>query len=104
MSIENKGLCFRCECRAVFLETGKKTQLECGMSVEGTVYGCSEYQPVKPLVVEKEIDKERTQFTGDDVLIRSLYVEDADCCQLIEQTVHNGVIEYWIPKQNYKEI
>ena len=47
-----KSLCFRCEYRALFLETGYKPRLECG-SVEDSKYICYMYKPVEPVVLEK---------------------------------------------------
>ena len=45
-----RGLCFRCEHRARYYETGSAPRMECG-SPETAVYGCYMYKPVRPVVV-----------------------------------------------------
>ncbi len=47
------GLCFRCEHRAQYFETGHAPRMECG-SPEICVGGCYMYKPVKPVVVEQQ--------------------------------------------------
>lgn len=44
------GLCYRCEHRARYFETGSAPRAECG-SPSMSVYGCYMYKPVRPVVV-----------------------------------------------------
>jgi len=44
------GLCFRCEHRARYLETGERPRYECG-NADSQVYGCYMYQPCLPVIV-----------------------------------------------------
>ena len=45
-----KGLCFRCEYRAEFFESGRKPRVECG-NIENGNYSCYMYKPVLPVVL-----------------------------------------------------
>lgn len=47
---ENIGLCFRCEWRARYLETGSGPRCECGMTTRSS-YSCYMYTPVRPLII-----------------------------------------------------
>ena len=50
MNIEpGQGLCFRCEHRAAFLETGSRPRCECGES--RAVHSCYMFTPTKPIAV-----------------------------------------------------
>lgn len=49
MNPEGTGLCYRCEHRAVYLESGFKPRFECGTAK--TVHGCYMFMPTKPVVV-----------------------------------------------------
>ena len=47
------GLCYRCEHRAKYWETGHAPRMECG-SDEMSVGGCYMYQPVRPVIVKQQ--------------------------------------------------
>jgi len=50
MNIEpGHGLCFRCENRSIFHETGRKPRYECGES--RAVHSCYMFTPTKPIAV-----------------------------------------------------
>ena len=49
MNTEGMGLCYRCEHRAAFLETGSRPRCECGES--RAVHGCYMFMPTKPIAV-----------------------------------------------------
>jgi len=50
MNIElGHGLCFRCEYRAAFFDTGYGPRYECGKS--GAVHSCYMFIPTKPIAV-----------------------------------------------------
>jgi hypothetical protein len=52
-----RGLCYRCEERARFLELGRAARCECG-DVQRAVHGCYMYRPVLPHKL-KPIDGDR---------------------------------------------
>lgn len=56
------GLCFRCEYRAQFFETGHGPRYEC--SGPGSVHGCYQYKPVIPIIVKRQAGDERP-IAGD---------------------------------------
>lgn len=50
--VKSVPLCFRCENRALFLETGNAPRCEC-KDPTSSAYGCYAYKPVKPLWVKR---------------------------------------------------
>ena len=56
------GLCFRCEHRATFLESGIKPRFECGEA--RSVHGCYMFMPCKPIVVGPIEGEKRPIFAG----------------------------------------
>jgi len=52
------GLCYRCEHRAEFLESGIKARYECG-SIKNAVVSCYMFLPVIPVVLEKNKNDKR---------------------------------------------
>lgn len=46
-------LCFRCEHRASFLETGSQPRFECG-NIENSNKGCYMFIPCRPVVMKKK--------------------------------------------------
>ena len=68
-----KGLCFRCEHRARFLEMGDRPRYECG-NVESCMHGCYMYLPVKPVILKQDEDDNRPQFGPVWFSSRSRYV------------------------------
>ena len=55
------GLCFRCEHRAVFLETGYHPRFECGMEKMASS-GCYMFMPCKPVAVTPNPGEKRPMF------------------------------------------
>ena len=49
---EKKGLCYRCEMRAKYLESGIRPRLQCG-DIEQASYSCYQYVPVRPVILVK---------------------------------------------------
>lgn len=96
--MNNKGLCFRCESRAKFLEEGIRIRFECGV-VESSVCGCYMFKPVKPIAIQKrEVDKRPLSLN-----ILSARVERVDTEQELELTLKtttdNKTLIYWKPKE-----
>ena len=56
-----RGLCFRCEHRAMFLETGYRPRFECGMEKEASSC-CYMFMPCKPVAVAPTAGEKRPIF------------------------------------------
>lgn len=91
----DRGLCFRCDYRADFLETGRTPRFECGV-IESAVCGCYMFLPVKPIVIKKRDGDPRPitldYFSGrvERVNIPNLSIQ--------HKIIDNGMIVYWEPK------
>lgn len=85
------GLCYRCEHRAAFHETGLRPRYECGAG--GTVTSCYMYKPVKPVILKKTKGDKRPQFGPAMISARSQGVGIAD----FELDLHRTIL-YWRPK------
>lgn len=59
---ERKALCFRCEYRAQYLETGSQPRCECGM--DWGVGSCYMYRPTKPYITIGNDKDSRPRFAG----------------------------------------
>ena len=103
MEPNNKGLCFRCEHRASYLEMNYRPRFECGI-VESSVMGCYMFQPVKPICIKpREGDNrpmslnyyssrvERTEFQP--------LIELASKEELASENIVGGILVYWKPKE-----
>lgn len=94
--IISHGLCFRCNHRAVFLETGHGPRSEC-KDINNATGGCYMYTPTKPLILVKDSTDKRPQFAGAIFSSRSRSGGLADCRLSLEQT-KAGATPYWTPK------
>jgi len=72
-----KCLCFRCEYRARFLETGFGPRYECGGIQTGS-YCCYMYQPVRPCVLKPQKGDRRPRFSGAMISAREQFAGIAD--------------------------
>jgi|TARA_R100000501_G_C2608020_1_gene103287 hypothetical protein len=98
-----KGLCFRCEHRAVYLEEGHGPRFECQSETQ-TSFGCYCYKPVKPVSLVypdygnsdyDKLNKERPP-TGGLIGARMQYHDIPQYIYTISE--HNDVyIGYYIP-------
>ena len=68
-----KGLCFRCEHRARYHETGRGPRCEC-QSEKQAVYSCYMYRPVNPVVLAPNEGDDRPMFAGSMFSGRSHFV------------------------------
>jgi hypothetical protein len=90
------GLCFRCEYRAIFLETGSGPRNQCG-DINNTVHSCYQHRPVKPVSLLKDKKDIRPQFGPAMISSRSSYAGVSEFrLNLAEQK--DGSILYWTPK------
>lgn len=93
--MSNKGLCFRCEWRARFLEEKRQPRFECGM-IESSVMGCYMFQPVKPICIKPREGDNRPLSLN----ILSCRVERSDNepnLQLSDTQNENDTLIYWTP-------
>jgi len=90
---EKKGLCFRCEHRARFMETGSGPRCEC-QDREKAVYSCYMYMPVKPIITKRNDGDKRPQFSGYALSARSHYVRVAEG-KLAMKRYKDGNALYW---------
>jgi hypothetical protein len=95
--MENKGLCFRCEYRAQFLEEEHAPRFECGQ-INNTYVGCYAYKPVKPIILKKRKGDKRPQFAGHGFSARSEYGGEPEM-ELNLSKNKKGSILYWTPKK-----
>ena len=70
------SLCFRCEYRAQFHETGHAPRYECGQSAK-SVCGCYMYRPVMPCGLAKAKGDRRPMFGGAMFAARMAFVRTA---------------------------
>jgi len=92
-----QGLCFRCEHRAEFLETGNRPRYECGDPTMNCL-GCYMYLPVKPVVLEKlDPNDPRPQFSAPFISARSKFVAIAKNLSLSRYVHGEESTPYWIP-------
>ena len=73
MNTEGTGLCYRCEHRAAFLETGSRPRYECGES--RAVHGCYCFMPTKPIAV-RPIEGEKRPIFGPWMLAGRIQSHD----------------------------
>lgn len=94
MSEFGKGLCFRCEHRARFLEVQNGPRCECG-DVKLAVYSCYMYQPVVPFVLEANEGDDRPIGAPWMVAPRCHAIEVYKDCTLKLRMLKKGFLLYW---------
>lgn len=95
--MNNKGLCFRCEHRAFFLETGSGARFECSQP-EMSVMGCYMFQPVKPICIKPREGDDRP-LTLNYFSARAERVDVNPDMQLTASGSTDGILVYWKPKE-----
>lgn len=97
-----KGLCFRCEYRAIFLETGIQPRCECGMT-NMCKFACYMYIPVKPVILQPlNKDDKRPRFCGA-LSSRERFVGVLKKGELKLTMINKtDACLYWIPKKEKK--
>lgn len=100
---EKRGLCFRCEYRAQYLEKGHAPRFECGQ-IKETKYGCYMYKPVRPVKLAKNEGDPRPQFAGSMFSARS-HISDSDPEVVLDvQEYKDGNMIFWVPDKEDKLI
>jgi len=90
-----KGLCYRCEYRASYHETGRHPRLECANN--NSVISCYMYLPVKPLIVKRNKEDNRPLFPPA-ISARTQIVNLAKDIECTYRKTKRGYLFYWIPK------
>ena len=102
--VESNGLCYRCEYRARFFETGHGPRYECQQPSEA-VCGCYMYRPVRPCITTKQNNDDiREVYDGPMVAARSRLVRVADdkdvqlnLHPLYDKDTGVALLPYWEP-------
>ena len=95
--MNNKGLCFRCEYRAKYLEEGGGPRFECQVP-ESSVVSCYMFKPVKPIIVKpKEGDNRPLSLNYFSARVERM--KDSVELELKGQQLEKGVLIYWKPKE-----
>lgn len=96
-----RGLCFRCEFRALYLETGFGPRCEC-KDVQSSSYSCYAFKPVMPLVVKPRTGDRRSLYGGMLLGGRMTPVARSEM-ELHGKKVKHGYLAYWLPKEEKNE-
>lgn len=97
---KKQGLCFRCESRAQYLETGNGPRAEC-KDVECVKYSCYMFKPVKPITtVPSNPGDERPRHGPAMISSREQFKEVATEFQLTLHQDGDNCTLYWVPKEN----
>lgn len=76
-NVKRAGLCFRCEHRARFFETGSRPRCECG-DVYRAKHGCYMYRPVAPVALTCDPDDDRPALGPAMIASRVYYAGIAE--------------------------
>lgn len=90
-------LCFRCEERAKFHETGHAPRYECG-EIDKAVNGCYMFKPVKPIVIKPRKGDERP-LSLNMLSCRVERVDQEIDLKLDAYEEEKGILFCWIPKE-----
>jgi hypothetical protein len=98
MEAENKiCLCFRCEFRARFHETGSGPRHECKMDYG--VRSCYMYRPVRPCLLEPLRKDIRPRFGPSLISSRERCAGIADGSYVAKKVKGNVCVLYWTPNK-----
>ncbi|OGX12796.1 MAG: hypothetical protein A2351_07350 [Omnitrophica bacterium RIFOXYB12_FULL_50_7] len=89
-----KGLCFRCEHRARYLEDKIQPRYECGQPALG-VYSCYMFRPVRPLVLKQANKKDPRPILSMPMISgRVCGVRIADG-KAVAKKLKDGIAVFW---------
>lgn len=88
-------LCYRCEHRARYHETGERPRFECG-DIGTAFISCYMYIPVKPFVIKKDDGDKRDAFGPSFIAARCHAVDVADMTLKLEEQKDNAYMAYWV--------
>lgn len=98
----NKGLCFRCEYRAQFLENDRRARYECG-EIESSVFGCYMFKPVRPITIKPRNGDPRPLALGL-LSCRVERVEEDPDLILTSLINDEGILVYWEPNKKEEDV
>ena len=104
MPEERKGLCYRCENRARFYETGHAPRVQCGI-IDRASHSCYAYRPVKPCITKaSDPNDPRPRFAGALFSAREQYngIAPFEHCDLIR--TEGGVVTFWVPENEFSHL
>lgn len=101
MSDKPRGLCFRCEYRAQYFESGSHPRYECGQPTLA-VMSCYMFRPVAPIAVKPSAGDKRPLFGAWAISARVERIADPKTLSLKVKQIKPGWILYWIPREKAK--
>lgn len=113
MSEEKKKLiplCYRCEWRARFLETGIRPRYECG-DIKQAKFACYMFRPCKPVVVAPLQDDDlrplsanylSCRYKGVRIAKDGLVPGSSEEIQFAGKELEDGLLLYWELKEEKK--
>ena len=93
-----KGLCYRCEHRIKYIESGYAPRCEC-KETNIAVSGCYMYSPVLPLMLFTDKNDDRSPLAGSLFSSRSYVIEPLTIDDMEKQVAFkdDAYYTYWIP-------
>ncbi len=104
---ERKGLCFRCEYRAQYFESGHAPRMECGLP-DTCKWACFMYKPVLPVIIGRLNKRDPRPITLNILSARVTYLDTAKSEDMELVSVHGktnkepSMLVYWRPKMKAK--
>ena len=93
--MNHKGLCYRCEYRSQFKETGEGPRYEC--KTDSSVYSCYMYRPVRPVLLVRDRD-DRRPIAGPWAFSARAHRPDREPkVELFIEKQKLGYLLYWRP-------
>lgn len=87
-----KGLCHRCEYRALFHERGLRPRSECG-DITLSVRSCYMFKPVKPFYIEVN-EGEKRPLSANILSARYHHAGECDMVLALE-SINDKMLLYW---------
>jgi len=88
------SLCYRCEHRAKYLETGERPRFECG-EVGKSKSSCYYYVPIMPIVLQRDKGDKRPVAAPWLFSARSHFVRMPENLKLDVKKYKDGYMMYW---------
>ena len=105
IDVSGKALCYRCEWRAQWLESGHGPRMEC-QSRDSATGSCYMYRPVAPVIQQVNDGDDRSPFSGAMVSARSHAIgiaKDLDINSKVLDKKNRQFILWLSPKENKEE-
>lgn len=93
------GLCWRCEWRARFFESGAQPRFECGQ-IDNAVIACYMYRPVAPVKLVKNDPEDPRPVFGPAMIASRVRIHGiAEGNYTLYVDDEGNMIPYWIPPE-----